>query len=374
MPNNITTVVPRLLAMGLGALRENAVTIRTVNRSYEAMAGQRGSTIEVPIPSAVAVTDVTPAATAPAGTDITPSVVAIPLDQWKEAAFHLTDQEQLQIMEGHLPLVAGEAVKSIVNTVDRYVLALGRKFYGVVGTAGTTPFGAGTTADATALRTILNKQLAGQDNRNVVVDPDAEGAALNLRAFQDGSWAGSYDAVIAGNLNNKLGFRWWMNQNVQTHTAGAGSGYVVNIGAGVAAGIKVIPVDTGTGALVEGDILSFAGHAQTYVVTAAYAGGSGNISIEPGLQVAVADNVAITKRASHVMNLAYHRDAIAFASRPLQAHGAGLGVVSSSAVDPVSGLALRLEVKHEHKRLRWSFDCLYGGNVIRRELGARLLG
>jgi hypothetical protein len=87
----------------------------------------------------------------------------------------------------------------------------------------------------------------------------------------------------------------------------------------------------------------------------------------------VADNVAITIRATHVMNLAMHRDFIAFASRPLAGSNHPSSVISQ-VVDPISGLALRLEITREHRRDRFAYDILYGADVVRRELGARLAG
>jgi hypothetical protein len=49
----------------------------------------------------------------------------------------------------------------------------------------------------------------------------------------------------------------------------------------------------------------------------------------------------------------------------------GLGVPPASAVDPVSGLSLRLEVTREYKRTRFSYDILFGAQLIRPEFAVR---
>lgn len=391
MANTLTAVIPQLLAQGLMALRENAITPQIVNRGYSELAGQRGSTIDVPIPSAIAAQAVSPGPTPPANTDVSPTSVSIPLDQWYEAPFYLTDKEMLEVMQGHIPMQASEAIKSLANTIDDSLLAHYSSFYGFHGNLDTgaylTPFEDASgnptnTKDATKMRTILNKQLAPLTDRHVLMNPDTEGAALNIRAFQDMSFSGDPRAIIDGNLNNKLGFQWWMDQNMPTHTAGTAAGeadIAVDNAAGYAIGTKTLNIDeaAGTNSILVGDIVSFAGHSQTYVVTetiAALDALGKDLKIEPGLQVAVADNEAITVHPSHAVNLAMHRDAIAFATRPLAAHGSQLGVISSSVVDPISGLSLRLEVTHQHKQLRFSYDVLWGSAVVRREFGSRLGG
>jgi len=83
--NTLTEVVPQLLAQGLLALRENAVMPRLVNRGYDALAGQKGSTIDIPIPSAIAAQAVSPATTAATTGTMTPTSVSLEMDQWYEA-------------------------------------------------------------------------------------------------------------------------------------------------------------------------------------------------------------------------------------------------------------------------------------------------
>jgi hypothetical protein len=377
--NTLDNVIPQLLAQGLLALREMAVMPLLVNREYETMAGPVGSSIDVPLPSTVTVQTVSPAATPPSTADQEPGTVAIPLDQWKEAPFYLTDKDMLEVQSGVLPMMASEAIRGLANNVDTYLLDLGTKFYGVHGTAGTTPFQT-SIADATQIRKVLNNQLSPMDSRRLVMNADAEAEALELRAFHDASFGVGGAAILEGQITRRLGFEWFMDQNVRTHIAGAAAGYLVNEGSGAAVGIKTVTIDTGSGAFNVGDIVTFAGHTQTYVITASVGGASAtSITFEPGLTTAVANNAAITAGGDtggigdHVMNLAFHRDAIAFATRPLAASNHPASIIQS-AVDPVSGLTLRLEVTREHKRDRFSYDILYGANVVRRELGARLLG
>lgn len=389
--NTLTAVIPKLLAMGLEALRENAIMPLLVNRSYDAIAGEKGSTIDVPIPSAIAVQDVSPNYIPPDTAAVVPTSVPIALDQWKEAPFFLSDKDQLEIMNGFMPMQATEAVKAVANTIDQYILSQYKGFYGFYGNESSgaflTPFTDASgdptnTKDALRVRTILNKQLAPMNDRRGVLDPDAEGAALNLRAFQDAAWNGDTAAIIAGKLNQKLGFAWFMDQNIPKHTAGtaAAATNITNVTARAAGVASVTLVKASvTATLLKGDILTFSGHSQTYVVTdtgplTIPTSGTQAVSIQPALQAAVADTEAVDVKPSHSVNLMFHRDAIAFATRPLVSLGNQFGGFSQAVVDPISGLTLRLEVTREFKRIRFSYDVLYGAAVVRRELGARLAG
>lgn len=397
MANTFTEVTPKLLAQGLMALREVSIMPRLVNRSYETLAGQHGTTIDVPIPSAITAQAVSPAATPPATADVSPTSVAIQLDQWFEAPFYLTDKDMLEVMEGTIPMQASEAVKAVSNKMDQDIISKFTGIYGFVneaaaGAANRTPFtdssGAPTnTQILTAARTTLNKQLAPFDSRHVVFNPDAEGAALDLRAFQDASYSGNVQAIIEGDLNRKLGFQIWMDQNLDAtggakHTAGTASTdadvIAVDNGAGYAIGIKTMNVDVaaGTSTFVIGDIFSIAGVSGTFVTTNAdtFDTVGVNLSFEPGLPVAVADDDALTFEESHTNNLVFHRDCFAFATRPLDQATEGLGAISMSRVDTMTGLALRIEVTREHKRTRFSYDMLWGSALVRAALGVRMAG
>lgn len=391
MSNTLDAVIPRLLAKGMLALRGACIMPRLVNNNTGVEPSERGKNIDVPVPAHIAVQDVAPANTAPATGDIQPSYVQVPLTSWKEAPFYMSDADMGYVMDGFLPMQVTAAIASLAEQVNSDIFGCYKDVFGFSGTPGTTPFSGATsysaadTKPATDVGVILDTQKCPVRDRNMVLSPAAWGAAANLRAFQDQSWKGQ-PGLIDGQLGDTLGFRWFKDQQVPTHTAGTLTGTVTVNGvqaAGTPLGYNstgVLSVATAAGAAVnlkKGDILLVTGQTQTYTVTADTTIGAsttGNVPIAPALQAATAGGEAVTVKASHVVNLAFHPMAFAFASRPLADNVEGLGNKMLSTVDPISGLTLRLEVSREHKRTRWSFDMLYGMKCIRPELACRFAG
>lgn len=384
MANTLNPLIPKILARGLLALREEARMARLVNRAYEPTPGTKGSTVTIGVPAPVPVQDVAPANVPPATADTAIEEVAIVVDQWKEAAFYLSDKDLTQIdaNANFLPMQASEAIKALANTVDRAIFNLYKDIYGFAGSPGSTPFDSDVSEYLQARKT-LNEQLAPMDPRYCVINPDAEANALGLRAFQDASFSGSIDGIINGQINNKLGARWLMSQNVPTHTAGTiTTGLAVKAATPHAAGATQVTCTTAaaTGAcnLKAGDIVTFAGDSQTYVLTdnAVQSSAASDVvlKIAPGLKLPLSGGEQVSVKGDHAVNLLFHPNAFALVTRPFLSNDPlNLGTFMA-AVDPVSGLTLRLEVSREHKRTRWAFDILYGVKTVRRELATRLAG
>jgi hypothetical protein len=386
MANSLAAVTPKLLAQGLMALRQNSIMPRLVNRQLETLAGKRGSTIDVPIPSAIAARDVAPAVVPPTSVDSVPTSVGVTMDFWKEAPFFLTDKDLLEVDAGILPMQASEAIKSLANAVDQFILGLyrgdrnpaERGIFNIAGTAGTTPFVSDTVAFKNA-RKLLNKETTPLGDRFIVLDPDAEANALELARFFEADKVGDQSGVVMGQIGFKYGAQWWLDQNVRTHTSTPLSGGATTVNGAHAIGVTTVSIAkaTATTPLVRGDILTFSGDTNTYVVLAdvTLAVGNTNVSIYPGLRVSKAGGETVTLTATHVVNILSHRDAIAFASRPLlETVDPALGGIVQSEVDPVSGLALRLEITRQHRQVQYSFDILAGGELVRPEFACRVMG
>lgn len=377
MANTITNVLPKMLAQGVLALRQAAIGPRLVNHDYQTLAQSKGNVVNVPIPSAIAARAVTPAVAMAANVDSSPTVALVTLDRWMEAPFQMSDNDFVSADGGFIPMQASEAIKALGNDADSYLFGKHLGFYGFSGAPGNGAFNGSLVAAASA-RLVLNRQLAPPDNRSAILDPTAEmffGLNTQILQFdQRGDAAG----LVEGTIGRKLGFDWYMDQNIPSFTPGTGwvTGFIAStVGGAVGDTTLNIINATASGSVLVGDIFSF-GSGQ-YVITAistVSATVAEAIAFTPALATAIATGAAITVIATaYTVNLAFHRDAFAWASRPL-AGLSGLGNIFQADTDPVSAIALRLELSRQYKQETFSYDYLAGANIVRAALGCKILG
>jgi hypothetical protein len=383
MANTLSAIMPKLLARGLMVLREQCIMPRLVNGDYSTEAREKGDTIDIPLPTAVAVSNVTPSSTPATYDDTVPEKIQVTLDNWKKAGFHLSDKDMVEVdMNAHfIPMQMSEAVRALANTINDDIFAEYLGVYGYVGTAGTTPF-ATTVNAATDARKVLNQQLCPRDSRRAVLDYEGEANMLALGQFSDFDKVGTDQIKLEGEIGRKFGFDWFTDDVVPLHTCGTlSSSGVVVVQATASVGVSSITVQaSATGTILQGDIFTLAGHTQTYVVMnnpgSITAGANKVLDIKPRIKTETAAAAVVTFKRSHRVNLAFHRDAFAFATRPLMEATSGfdLGNRMLSMQDPVSGLVMRLEVSRQHKRTIWELDVLWGAKLVRPELAVRIAG
>jgi hypothetical protein len=377
-----------LLARGLSVLRETAIMPQLVNRGHSLDAATKGQTVNVPFSTAKTPYNISPSSTPKAPGDVVTGTIPITLDQWKGSNFHLSDKERTQIEknENFIPMEMAEAMRGLGNAVNDDLLARYWEVYGYVGTAATTPFSNSTdrtaTKDATLLNTKLNDQLCPKTQRQAVVGSDAEAEMLALPQFANLDKSGDSQVVTEATMGRKYGFNWHSENAIVTHTAGTPGGTPLVVGAHAAdatARSGLVAVDGLTitvGDYHKGDVVTFAGHSQTYTVTAlmtASGTGTGTLAIAPGLQASLADDAVVTLKASHVVNLGFHPQAFALATAPFETDLLG-GAETVSLQDPITGLVVRLEVIRQTKQTMWEFDILWGSKCVRPEFAARLAG
>jgi len=383
MAADLTNIMAKILARGLLSLRELAMMPQLCNTDYSDEAAQKGATIDVPVAPTLVANDVTPAQTYGSAQDATPGLVQITLANWKSVPFDLSDKQLVEIDERQhfLPLATSAALRALANKVDNSVLATYTDVYGYVGTAGTTPFS--TVSDATDARATLNAQLAPMNDRRMLLDPYAEGKALQNSMLADLEKTGDLLPKIEGRLGRKYGFDWYMSQNIVSHVAGTAAaltGWTITSTTASGASSIGMSGSSATGTLVVGDVFAIAGQTGTYTVTRATSLASGatntQVGISPPLRATATAAAGVSVKASHVVNLAFQREAFALAIRPLRSETDqfALGTQIMSASDPVSGIPLRLEVSRQYKKVRWEFDILWGAKCVRPELATRVAG
>lgn len=381
MANTLTSILPVILAKGSLALRQNARMAQLVCKDLQSQAQRLGNVVNVPIPSAVAARAVTPAVTFAANVDASPTSFPVTLDQWFEAPINLSDSDTANIdVENFINMQASEAVKSLGNNVDSAILAKHVGFFSFGGTPGTTPFGGSMTNAATSKK-LLSVNLAPLADRRFVIDPSAEGNLIVVPEVLQTQARGDSGGIIEGTIGTKLGFDWYMNQNVTTFTPGVGwvTGWAASTVAG-ATGQTTLNIlnATASGTVLVGDLFQIGGSSSAqYVVTKAASATATTallITFYPALRGALATGAAITVvGAAYTANIAFHRDAWAFASRPLSGVFQS-GNIFQAPTDPISGIALRLELSRQYRQETLAYDILYGTNVIRPELASKMFG
>ena len=388
MANTINSLlVDRIYAMGLLALRRQTALLRYVTTyEKEVMDNSfRGDTVVVPIPSQRSdsdVTDVVPSNTPPAPSDITLRYASVTLSNWKKVNFALTDFEVSKLSAGTMSDEFSGAIDVLAGNIIRSVMANYTGIYQYSGTAGTTPF-ASSTASAASARKLLNISGAPMENRAIILNFDADANAIGLSLFQQYLQKGDTETLREGTIKRALGFDWAVDGYLPTFTGGTlsnGTSKAALINGAATVGVSTINIDSSplTGTLVVGDLFTVAGDTQQYVVTGNKTA-SGNaisaLAFAPPAKVAWADNAVITFVASHdVAGLALHRQAIAFASKPLDDVTLEGGSQIRQIPDPVSGLTLCLEITRQYKQTVAEFSCLWGSTLARPECAVRILG
>ena len=117
MANTIPAVMTQILARSVEVLRRRSHMARSVTTAYSLSPSQKGKTVDVEIPPSASAAAITASNSIPANTDTTASTVAITLDKWYGADFHMSDQEQTQVLKdgNFFPAAAAASLAAVVD-------------------------------------------------------------------------------------------------------------------------------------------------------------------------------------------------------------------------------------------------------------------
>lgn len=237
------------------------------------------------------------------------------------------------------------------------------------GTVGTAP------ADLevfSTVRKMLNKAKAPLSERYAIWDVEADAKFTTIGNLVKVNEAGTNRALREGEIGRVFGLDNYMTQAIEPHTNGATGSPLVDGAA--TAGATTIHIDAATTPFTDGDMFTIAGDTTQYTVSKAGAVTGTNdqdLVITPALAKNAADNAAITLVAGATNNLAFHRNAIAFVTRPL---APAPGVESYSTSNGMFSLRVTKGYDMSTKEALMSMDVLYGYKVVYPELAVRYLG
>jgi hypothetical protein len=272
-----------------------------------------------------------------------------------------------------------QAIRTLVNEMEADLAALYVNASRQYGTGGTVPFGiAGDYTDASFVRKILVDNGAPTSDLQLVVNT---GAGANLRGKQGGkaNEAGTDIILRQGVLLDVHGFAIRESAQIKTHTKGTGASATTNA-AGYAVGATVITLaSAGTGTIVAGDTITFAGDTNKYVVASGDTDVSngGTITLNaPGLRQAIpASATAITVEASGPRSMAFARSAIVLATRAPALPEEGDSAIDRTLItDPVSGITFELAMYAQYRQMQYEISAAWGVKTVKGEHLALLAG
>ena len=378
MSNTLTGLIPTIYTALDIVSREQVGFIPAVARNTKADAAAKDQTVTAPVAPVAVTEDIVPGPSAPNTGDQNIGTVDVKITKSKMAPVKWNGEEQLALGPAgtYNTILADQftqAFRALSNEVDA---DLGALYYGTsraVGTAGTTPFGVKEDlTDAANARKVLEDNGSPTTSLQMVL---GSSAIANLRGKQTVLFkvneSGTEQLLREGTLGRLEGFNIHNSAGVKRAPAATATGYLVN--GAKQEGDIIIAIDTGTGSIVAGQVVTFDGDDNQYVVAAAT---STTITLAaPGLRQDLADNTEITVVGSFTANMAFDRNAFLLASRtPAMPEGGDTADDVMTVTDPVSGITFQIALYRQYRQVRYEVGLAWGVASIKPAHAVMLLG
>jgi hypothetical protein len=381
MANTLTGLIPSLYESLDIVSRELVGAIPCVSRDSNVERAAMGQLVTSFVTPTATATNITPGVTPPDDGDQNIGNVQLTITKARRVPFRWNGEQTLGLNNNGSGTAnvknaqMTQAIRTLVNEMEADVVAAARLGASrAYGTAGTTPF-ASTLGDPAQIRKILDDNGAPQADRCLVIDTTSGAAIRTLAQLTKANEAGSTLGMREGQLLDIHGFSLHESAAVGFNTKGTGTAYTSNT-AGYAVGATDITLITGSGTVLAGDIVTFAGDTNKYVVATGVAA-PGTISLAaPGLRQPIAASaVAMTIGASYTGNLAFSGSSIVLATRtPALPDGGDLAVDRQMITDPRSGISFEVAMYAQYRQMQYEVSAVWGVKGIKSAHGAILLG
>ncbi len=381
MPNTLTNLIPDVYAALDVVSRELVGCIPSVTRDPSVDRIAVGQTVRMhSAPSNTGGRNITPAMSFPAASDQTIANRSVTISKSRAFPFSWNGEEQRGLNNngpGYLTVKQdqiAQAIRAAVNEVELDVaLAIKNAASRAYGTAGTAPF-ASDLSDPANVRKILDDNGAPMFDRTLVINTTAGARLRTLAQLTKANEAADASLLRQGTLLDLHGFAIRESAQIPNHTKGTGASYLVNNSGGYAAGATTIAVDTGSGTILAGDVVTFGSDTNKYVVTTALTGGSFVIAA-PGLVAAVADNASVTVGNNYAGNVGFSRNAVVLAARlPALPDEGDIALMREVVTDDRSGLSFEVAAYPGYRMVVYEISLAWGVSIIKPEHTAILLG
>lgn len=386
----LTSLIPTIQEAMDVISREQVGFIPAVSRDSTAERAAIGQVVVSPVVGAMPAENLTAAAYAADTPAQAISNVQMQITKARSVPFGITGEETLGLRNaGTLGSInqqrIEQAMRTLTNEIEADLAALHIYASRAYGTATGTPFSAaGDFSDFAAVNRILDENGAPLSDRQLV---NGSANTARIRGKQSGLFevnrAGSEDLLRRGVLGQVEGLDIHQSQAVPTLvTAGTNNGAATTTAAGFAIGatnIATAAVAGANGTIIAGDIITFAGDTNEYVVVTGVANvtnaDTALVIAEPGLRKAIVGATAITTVAATTRNMFFHRSAIQLATRaPAMPDGGDSADDVMLISDPVSGITYEFATYSQKRQRRFEVNICWGVKVIAPRHVGLLLG
>lgn len=362
-----TFLTPQIIANeALMVLQNNLVMANLVHRDYSDEFVKVGDTITVRKPAKFTAQNFTGSIIRQ---DATEGSVAVAMDRHKDVSFPVSSKEMTLDIKNFSEQLIAPAMRALAQGIDEDILnEVANVTATVKGTSDAT-----NLADIANISKTLDLAKVPMDMRRLVLNPTHKYRYALTDNLSKVAYAGNGDTLRNAELGRIYTLDTYMDQNAPDTlavTAGTATAYKVT-GTKDAKKVKLTSVTATTATVKTGDGFILDGHMYRFTADAtAVSGTIDEIAIDMPLVKDYTTQDAYLVNKTH--SLAFHRNAIALVTRPLELpFGA-----ARAAIQSYNGLGVRVvfDYNADTKTDTVSLDVVYGIKTLDKTMAVKLVG